>query len=484
MDTPDFIVHQIWLGGELPKNAKKLVEKAYKTCGKSGYEYRIWYLKDILQTFNIDYSYYFWRRLFTQFPIAPVMSAAVDYYKWKILAATPEEQNAIYIDCDVEMMRKPKTDYVIPKTQAHISFGSAEQYGTPDVSYIQVHGPKAASVALQQADEKLLQFGMDSPHFIENFVKLVANGKKDSRLSLGTDWILKELLPAYEKAEIAAEVAAQDVYCYYGQTAKQLMINKSLHLSTEGAVDEEAIAAYAKEKIQQAKAAEDEFNKTKKHVVIYMSSAREYDANLDRTLGLITAADIRNVQRGTTFEELSPNVDYSFVVGGTTNDGHVDDGATDIFYASYPEGRDHQAQRFYQALKWSVKADIFENIFFCEDDNYVSVNRLLKYCNAKMPDEMVCIAANKDGHPDAKGGILITAALARKIVLTDPDEPREGESFGDWIYHCLELVDAKFEPEQKFASNKNQYPSPTNARITTHECNPYDLVALHRLNKA
>lgn len=483
MDKPEFIVHQIWLGDEMPKEAKKLVEKAYKTCGKSGYEYKLWYLNDILEAFHDDYSYYFWKRIFSQIPIAPVMAAAVDYYKWKILSLTPEDKYAIYIDCDVEMMRKPRTEYSIPNTQAHISFGNSEQFDIPSVSYIQVAGHKAADIALRLADAKLMQFGMDSPHFLEDVARCFGNGKRNSRLSLGTEWVMNELLPEYEQNEVAAEVAQQDVYCHYGQAAKPLMLHQTMHLATEGKVSDDDIDAYFKEKLEQVRQAEAQFNKTKKRLVIYMSSARSYADNLDRTLGIISETDLRNVQRGTTFANLPDNVDYSFVVGDTINEGKVDNDASDIYYAKYPEGHDYQAQRFYHALCYSVRTDVFENIFFCDDDNYINLNRLLTFCNVKAPDDLVCSAGKKDNKIDSKGGILLTAALARKIVLADPDAPKDGEDFGAWLAHCIELVEGKFEPEYKFTSNKGQYPAPTNARITTHECNPYDLVALHRLNK-
>lgn len=467
----------------MPEDAKKLVEKAYKTCGKSGYTHKLWRLSDLWEAFHNDYSYYFWKRLIQHMPIPPVLAAAVDYYKWKVLSTTPEEEYGIYIDCDVEMMRKQKANYAIPNTLAHISFGSAEQFGTPSVSYIQVAGYRAANIAVRLADEKLVQFGMDSPHFIENAVRCFANGKRNSRLSLGTDWIMSALIPEYEDKEIASEVAPQDVYCHYGQAAKPLMIHKAMHLATEGKATDDDIDAYAKEKSQQAKQAEEEFNKTKKRVLVFMSSARDYDDNLDRTLGIIDATAIRNVQRGTTFNPLPDTVDYYFVVGGQLKDGAVDEEASDIYYANVPEGKEHQAQRFYKALHWSITRDIFENIFFCEDDNYVNMSRLLNYCNVKAPDDLVCVAGEKDGQIDDKGGIFITAALARKIVLSDPDIPKDGEPFGSWLAHCIKLAEGKFEPDVKFSSNKGQYPAPTNSRITTHECNPYDLVALHRLNK-
>lgn len=483
MEDKEIIVHQIWLGREMPEEAKKLVEKAYKACGKAKYEHKLWHMDDILAAFPNDYAYYFWKRLFNTIPLAPVMAAAADYYKWKILASTPEDQCAMYIDVDVEMVRKPRAKYALPKATSDIAFGSMEQPGTPGVSCIQVIGPKAASVALNLADARLKSFGMDSNHFLTDVIKAFGNGKRNSRVSLGAEWLQEEVIPAYVEVGVSAEVFPQDVYCYYGQEAKPLMLHKAMHLATEGSATEDQIESYYNAQVSNVQTIAEAYNKQKKRVVVLMSSAREYE-NLDRTLGIISARDIRNVQRGTTFENLSDQIDYYFVVGGeAATDGYIDDQSPDIYYSGEPEGKEYQAKRFYSAMKWVIQNGAPENIFFCEDDNYIHTGRLLSYCNVKAPDDLVGTGCISTGHPCVKGGLFVSAALARKIVLEDLDAPKHNEDFGAWLNTCIELVGGQFEHEYKFSDNKGQYPAPTNARITTHECNPYDLVALHRLNK-
>lgn len=484
METPKLTVHQVWLGNEMPEETKKLIEKSYKVCLKAGYDYKYWRLPDIIEQFKGDYAYYFWTRLFNLIPFAPIFAAAVDYYKWRILAMTPEDEYAIYMDCDVEMRSKKKKDFVIPLTQALISFGSTEQYGSPAVSYIQVHGGEAAGIAAALADKKIEEFGMDSSHFLEDVIRCFGNGRRNSRLSLGASWIQEDLIKAFDEHHTEAEVAPMDVFGYYGQSPDTLLLHRTWHLATEGKATDDEITEYEKDKLQKVKEIELNFNKTKPRVLVLMSSARTYDENLDRTLGILTTTDIRTVQRATTFKNLPETADYYFVVGnaGEKEEGLLDNSAPDILYVGDPEGKAYEAKRLYTAMRWCVENMIFENLFFCEDDNYVHMERLMRYCNVKAPDDLVCVGAVCKEHPCVKGGLLITAALARKIALLDPDPPKDGEEFGNWIGHCLEVLGAEFVHEYKLSETKSQFPAPTNARITTHECNPYDLVALDRLN--
>lgn len=491
MKVPPLTVHQIWLGPELPAERKTCIERAFSVCHKVGYTHKFWELSDILKTFPKDKMYYFWSKLWSNIPVAPVMSAAVDFYKWKVLAETPEDERAVYLDVDVLINRKDEeTRVTLPMPQSYVSFGIAETTELPSGAYIQVYGSKVAKMALQLAEERLAAIDIDSPEFFFDFYESCKNGKRDGKYSLGTNWILNTLIPQLEEMELSAEIAPQDTFCQFGQAAETVMLHQQWHLVTGGQQTPEEQAQWERETGHQVQSCVQTYEENKRKVIMLMSTAKEYQ-DLSRTLGVISAADIRKIQRRTTFRPLlsdpSLKADYFYVVGKSDTPLPAEDAESPEFYfAEAPEDKDEHhflAKRFYDALRWIHDHGVFAFLFFCEDDNYVHLPRLLALCDAKKPGKLEIVGGtDEEGNLDYHGGILMSAALAREIVLLNPDPPKENEDFGKWLLHCLEVVDGKFIPDDKFSPTKVLYPTPTNGRITTHHVNIFDLALLHGIN--
>lgn len=491
MKIPPLTVHQIWLGPELPADKKECVERALSVCSKVGYKYKFWEMSDILKAFPKDRMYYFWNKLWSNIPVAPVLAAVVDFYKWKILSGTPDDERAIYLDVDVLINRKDEDDRVtLPTSDAYVSFGISERAEMPSGAYIQVYGSKVANVAVQLAEERLRTLDIDSPDFFFDFYNSCKNGKRDSEYSLGTDWFIKTLIPQLEELELSAEIAPQDVFCQFGQAPETLMMHRQWHLATGGKTTKEEQDKFERETGHQVQSCAQTYDENKQHVVMLMSTAKEYQ-DLSRTLGIISAADIRKIQRKTTLLPILRNVvtkvDYYYVVGKSdVSLPEADTNSPEFYFAETQEdadGKHYLASRFYDALQWMNAHGVYDFLFFCEDDNYVHVPRLLALCNAKKPGSLELIGGtDEDGNVDYHGGLLMPVALVREIVLYDPEPPKEGEDFGKWLLKCLDAVGGKFIADDKFSPSKGLYPTPTNGRITTHHVNIFDLALLHGIN--
>lgn len=482
---PPLTIHQLWIGEELgEEDNRRYVEKAIKVCGRAAYMYKLWKIDDLISSFPHDSVFYLWHRLWNTIPYPPILAASVDYFKWKILSTTPENERAIFMDLDVEMMEREGETFEMPLSDSHIAFGQSSGGEVPTSSFLHVYGPTAANIAILEADKRLSHVDMDSPTFFEDFLTSCINGQRNSDLSLGALWIQEHLLPRLEEMELSAELVPLEVFSHFGQYATPLFLHHERHFSTAGNKGAEEIAEYRKVTLEQAKRVSSKYLADRKKVIVCMSTAKSYEENLKRTLGLITAKDIRDVQRRTTFGILEkyPAVDYFFIVGKGDVVDTEEAAGPDFYYAKAEEGREWMARRFYDFIQWVAFRSNYEFLFFCEDDNYIHIPRLFSYCLTKQAGEM-----NVYGNEDEDGnlthaGILVPAAVARKIRLEDLDPPKEGEDFGSWLKHAITSLDGEFILDDKFSWGKGQYPAPTNGRITTHDVNPYDLVALAGMN--
>lgn len=479
---PKQTIHQIWLGPELEAEDKKLVEATFKTCGKSGIGYKMWGLQDIISTFPHDEIYQLWERLWASIPLPAIMAASVDYFKWKVLSLTPENEISIYLDVDVEMMRKEKgrKPYTIPATDSFISFGASMDINVPSVCYLQVYGPKAAQIAVHEADKLLGGINIDSSTFLSDFFSDCGNGLRNGKYSLGSAWVMDKLIPRLEEAELSADISPVTIFSQYGQAPETLLYHHERNYATGGESSAEGITNKKQENLERVKKIEEEREKRKKKVIIMMSSAGSYDDSVERTLGLIDAKAIRDIQRRTTFGKASehPDLDYYFVLGlGRQELDRGEELRPEFYTAQIQEGKEREGQRLYESMKWIGMTSGYSFLFFCQDDCYIHIPRLLDYVSRKE-------AGGKIGYGrDTHTGILLPAALVRKLIQAEIDPPKEGEDFGNWLHRAVEVVDGEIKEEDKFSGEKDGYPAPTNGKITTHGVNPFDLVALAGMNE-
>lgn len=480
---PQMTIHQLWLGPELEKEDKKLIESTFKTCGKVGIGYHLWGLRDIIAAFPRDEVFLLWERLWGTIPFPAVMAASVDYFKWKVLSLTAEDEISIYLDVDVEMMRRKgkKEVYTIPPTESFISFGAMMDGISPSVSYIQVFGNRAAEIAVNEADKLLSGLEIDSPTFLSSFFSDCGNGQRNGKYSLGSTWVREKLLPRLEEADLSAEIASPDIFSQYGQAPHPLLYHHEKHFSTGGESSTEGVTNRKAENLEKVKRVEEEVNGRKKEVVILMSTAGEYgEGSMNRTLGLIRAKDIRDIQRKTTFSHASEyeKADYYFILGGGKESISPEEAELpEFFFSLSGDGKEWEGRREWEAMKWMGEAPNYSFLFICQDDGYIHLKRLLAYTEGKEAFSMKVYG--KDEHT----GILIPAKVVRKLILADFDPPKEGEGIGEWLSHALPLIDAELVEEDKFSGEKWVYPSPTNGKITTHDVNPYDLCLLSGMNE-
>lgn len=485
-DSPPITVHQIWLGEEIPLEARTVfTEKLKKACETSGYRYKLWRMKDLLEAFPRDHMSLFWHKVLHNLVYPYFSSFAVDYFKWKVLTLTPETEIGLYLDLDVEVGTNEEGKIDLPYPEAYVTFGLGVDGISPSPSFIHTYGAKAANVVVKEMDGTLRRLDVDSPHFFTDLFSAIKD-RDSGPFSFRETWVREKLVSLFESQELLSEIAPADVFSFMGGSENPTFLHHASHFVYGGRKMPGGEKVYLNSLEEKVKEVEKKYEEDMKDVVLLMSTAKEYKESLHRTLGLITAKNIRDVQRGTSLKEVATNpaFDLFFVLG--QGDGELEEEereSPDFYYAPVEEGKDNEALRFYHALRWCFDHSRFKFLFICQDDNYIHLSRLLSYVKGKKRNEKKVY-----GHTDEEGnatqaGILIPVCLVREIALANLDSPKLKEDFGAWLKHALEVLGGEFIEDDKFSYTKGNYPAPTNGRITTHEVNPFDLVLLHTSNE-
>lgn len=463
-------INQIWLGAPMSAEDKANSEYIKQQAEKCGFQYVLWTWTTLSATFPNDPLLYLMRKIDWNYPYACLLTLVANYYKWRILSLTPHDGIGVYLDMDVKLKRNAKIelpDYVLDKNVWLDHRG--------DSPIIVCNGPTAANVACDAAVAVLSQeFNIDRSTFVVDAIKKLHHPNPMLECQLGRAF-LNNLMPAWDRLDIKSSTLPASFFTDAVKPKKKgpLFTHLKHEYYKEGFSDQEyqtRMQAFVDTELAQAK-------EKKPVIVVLMSSATKYDEHSKRTLDIIKAEDIRSIQRVTSFKAADGpfNVFYYFVVGTADAISHTED---NMFTSVYKDTKANRARTMWWTIRWAVDNLAPDFIFMCDDDTYIQMDRLMKYCSAKSSSIPEVYIPIDDNGSFFGGGVLLTAAAGRKIVLESRFLPKEGDTIEDTIKNEMKSIGCEIIGEFKFSTTKHQYPSKTNRLITCHGVNPFDLVDL------
>lgn len=453
-------IHQIWLGDALPETEMSLVVELRDKCEASDIGYKLWTLKDIEELFGAEEIFFFFKRIFYKHPHPHLLKVAVDYYKWRILTDTPEDTVAYYLDVSVKL-NSPEFPHI---STENADVGTTSRvHNAAQMAYAK-GGAGARKVATYIENAISNFFDLNDPEFDWQLLDNYKPYSDNDKLGIHKHAFLLKALDG-NLATIPSKI--------YGTSLTAPI--RRCRLSTQKSPEQ--MAELHEKLVREYEAAHAPKLPT---LCVLMSSAGEYDKSSPRTLnGILTADQLRQMQRVTTFsQELHALALRYYFVMDTTPDNSADD--TLLMHSS--PGVDFKGSKMYKALCWVVQNIEPDYVFLCSDDTFVHLPRLEDYCKRHRPGEQVAVVSiDKENTPQVGGGVLLTAAAARKLV-TSGLEPNDGEAFGAFVQRARSEVEYTVTPEPRFSYHKTAYPARKNRYITAHGMNPYDLLALFEEN--
>ena len=463
---PKLTIHQVWIGDVLPAKEEGYVKRIKEAAEEAGIAYKLWSLKDITDSYSEEEPYFFFKRIFFRHPHPHMMKVAVDYYKWRILADTPEGEHALYLDISTQLKKDKLPEFNLPRKDITIGREPATA-----LSFIHIQLPSAAEVVQKAIEEKINSyFDLSDPEFDYQLLNAYSPVQPDASARIDWEFISEQ----FTKEGVKVGAAVQKWYTKANENnTSSLFVRHAL--SVRKSKDD-------LEKLQ--KSIIDEYEATHEtkrlKLCILMSSAGEYAETSLRTLnGMLKAQQLRQMQRATTFSQeiKSLQVLRYFVI-----DTQCDECTEDLLYIEDAEGVELKALKMYKAIAWTAKHIEPDYIFLCCDDTFINLPRLEDYCTLHRPGELKVVhSSDKNFDVQIGGGILLPAAAIRKLTVLK-DRPNAGESFGAFINRIANELGLKLVSDQRLSYHKANFPTKKNRFITTHGVNPYDLLALYEEN--
>lgn len=197
----DKVVHQIWVGGELPERERGWVAGVRAAAVAAGWEHRLWGWEELQAAFGTEPVAEVFLQLMDVFPQAVTYSLAADYYRLRVLA----EGGGVYLDADFEC-----------------SGGWPEFSETADVlllreffcgracnGFFLCRTPEAMRVAARMAEERLLELlPPDAADLPTRFVQLVRRDEGRGSLvfrGIGGGWLRREVQPRWAEMGLRGE---------------------------------------------------------------------------------------------------------------------------------------------------------------------------------------------------------------------------------------------------------------------------------------
>ena len=440
-----------------------------KQAELSGMRYKLWESTDLLAAFPNDPLLFMMRKLLWNYPYACLLTLVANYYKWRILSITPPDEVGIYLDMDVKLKRNSNIELPDYVHDRHVFL---DHRG--DSPIIVCNGPTAANIACEAAVAVLEQeFDIDSATFAVDAVKKMYRPNPALECHLGRTFI-NNLMQTWEHLDVTSGTLPATFFTDLVKPKKKgpLFHHLRSNYYQEGLGDNEyqdRMQAFVDVELVRAQ-------ERKPYIVVLMSSATKYAEHSRRTLDIIDAEDIRKIQRVTSFREADGPFDVlKYFVVGTANTISFDE--ENMLTSIYPDKKENRARTMWWAIRWVMDNLSPAFIFMCDDDTYVQLDRLQKYCNTKAASSLEIYISAAENDSFFGGGVLLTASTARKIANSQY-YPEEGTVIEEVIKKEAKSLGCDLIGEFKFSISKQQYPAKTNRLITCHGVNPFDLVDL------
>lgn len=455
-------IHQIWLGDVLPEQEQEYAANIKSAAEKSGISYKLWSLKDIKEKYGKEEPFFFFKHIFFKHPYPHLLKVAVDYYKWRILADTPADDKALYLDASVEVQVDKLREFTLPRRRVTVGMDHGGMFG-----FIFTEGNTIAAAITKDMELAIQRyFDIYDPEFERQLLETYRPYGPKTGVHMGADWCLRW----FETHNVKLGHAAHKWYALAIRPERPLFIRHTLSVRKSKdqlvALHDEAIKYY-------------ESNHTQKQpsLWILMSSAAGYHISSRRTLGgLIETSALRDIQRGIHSAQESGYIsDRLFFV---VEDEGVEKNDTDCVYIKDAVGAEYKGLKMYKAIEWANEVAEPGFIFVCSDDTFIHLPRLLDYCKHHRPGETKIMASmNEEGIPQVGGGMLLPTAAYRQLVIQGK-APKQNEPLGAFVKRVAADAGIEIQEEGRFSYFKANYPSKKNRFITTHKVNPYDLLYL------
>ncbi len=201
------VVHQIWIGGEMPDKERSWIAGVRRAALAAGWEHRLWEWPELLEVFGAEPVAEVFRRAFALpaevISPAVVASLACDYYRSRVLA----EGGGVYLDADFEC-RGAWPDVEGLLAAAGVDVLGLEEFFAPMMcaGFFAAADGRAMQLAAEAAAEYLLR--VLSPGAEDFATRLVVECRRDvpggglAQRGVGPGWRRRVVLPLWQEAGV------------------------------------------------------------------------------------------------------------------------------------------------------------------------------------------------------------------------------------------------------------------------------------------
>lgn len=187
----------------------------------------------------------------------------------------------------------------------------------------------------------------------------------------------------------------------------------------------------------------------------------------------ISAKERRDAVRETWLQQSPEGMECKFFVGRRLAMSEEDDVITLWVNDDY----DHLPEKVLAFYQYALANYDFDWIFKCDDDTYISLDRLSELANPAF-DLIGDMSLQNRGFPSGGAGYFLSRSLVEKIVAF-PDIPAVGPE--DVIFGGIaNRLDAPRHATARLQLSTDSFPLPSNDVVTAHWCSPNQLRAIQR----
>lgn len=174
------MIHQIWLGAEMPAEQRADAERLSRACARARVEYKLWGQEELWARYGTEPAVRELDRLRPHLPAARFASLASDYFRWRVLV----EAGGLYLDTDTQL-----TAHELPELPAE---GDLWLHGKEGSEWVETGFILARGQRGQQAAERICSAvadklrGVTAEHAARKWGLLTAAGPR---------WFTREVLP-------------------------------------------------------------------------------------------------------------------------------------------------------------------------------------------------------------------------------------------------------------------------------------------------
>ncbi len=202
------IVHQIWIGGELPEQEKGWVAGVKALAEGADWEHRLWSWAELEMAYGGEPLARVWRRLMADFPMPTTYTLMADYYRLRVLG----DGGGVYMDTDFCATEWPEW----PATGADVYV--LGEFFKPDRPsngfYYCLKADVMRRTAMMAERHLLAQLPPDAEDLARRYVELIRRDGGRGGLPLkgvGGRWLCRHVLPVWRKHAVRMDFIPEEM---------------------------------------------------------------------------------------------------------------------------------------------------------------------------------------------------------------------------------------------------------------------------------